>query len=110
MKFVQLTRDFFSLEQYLENFDIYKNINKKSFSNIITTNSNYIMNSLIENTDICKFGFNFKNKDYETLNIKAIDIIDCSDEVYIGYVTRKNEPLSNKAINFIKILKSEICK
>lgn len=110
LKFVQLTRDFFSLEQYLENFDIYKNINKKSFSNIITTNSNYIMNSLIENTDICKFGFNFKNKDYETLNIKAIDIIDCSDEVCIGYVTRKNESLSNKSINFIKILKSEICK
>ena len=65
------------------------------------------------NTKIVYFIYNYfilYHLFYFIGNIKAIDIIDCSDEVCIGYVTRKNESLSNKAINFIKILKSEICK
>ncbi len=110
LKFIQSTRDFFSLEQYLENLHISKNTNKKFFCNVITTNSNHMITSLLENTDLCKFSLKFKNKEYESLNIKPVDIIDCTDDIYVGYVTRKGEELSKEAINFINILKDEICR
>lgn len=110
LKFIQSTRDFFSLEQYLENLHMSKNTNRKSFCNVITTNSNHMVTSLLENTDLCKFSLNFKNKEYEALKIKAIDIVDCSDDIYVGYVTRKGEGLSKEATNFIEILKNEISK
>ena len=87
-----------------------KNTNRKSFCNVITTNSNHMVTSLLENTDLCKFSLNFKNKEYEALKIKAIDIVDCSDDIYVGYVTRKGEGLSKEATNFIEILKNEISK
>lgn len=110
LKFIQCTRDFFSVEQYLEKLHLSKNTNTKSFCNVITTNSNHMITNLLKNTDLCKFSTNFENEEYKALNIKGINIEDCDDNIFIGYIKRKGEELSVEATNFISILRDEICK
>ena len=105
LKFVQSTRDFFSMDQCLEGLYLKNNY---YINNTITTNSDHLTIDLLLTTDLSSFGIKFINKDYEQYNIKSLDIKGYDDKLLIGYIKRKNEELSCEANNFINMLKYAI--
>lgn len=105
LKFVQSTRDFFSVDQCLEGLHLKNNY---YINNTITTNSDHLTIDLLLTTDLSSFGIKFINKDYEQYNIKSLDIKGYDDKLLIGYIKRKNEELSCEANNFINMLKDTI--
>ncbi|WP_242396733.1 LysR family transcriptional regulator [Clostridium butyricum] len=107
LKFVQSTKDFFSVEQYLEKLYLVNKMENNRFCRVVTTNSDHAMMDLLINTDLCSVGVKFTSDRYSEYDIKPIDINGYEYEIYVGYIKRKGEKLSSEAQGFIKLL-SEI--
>ncbi|WP_294354224.1 LysR family transcriptional regulator [uncultured Clostridium sp.] len=104
LKFVQSTKDFFSVEQYLEKLYLVNKSENNRFDRVVTTNSDHAMIDLLINTDLCSVGVKFMNDRYNQYDIRAIDIDGYTYEIYLGYIKRKGEILSNEAQGFIDLL------
>jgi hypothetical protein len=104
LKFVQPIKDFFSLEHHLDSISVGA-INMDNFNNIVQTNSDNLTIDLLLHTDICSFGIEFMNKDFEQYKIKPLKINSCERCLLIGYVKQKDTDLSMEAIEFIEYVK-----
>lgn len=104
LKFVQSTKDFFSVEQYLEKLYLVNKSENNRFTRVVTTNSDHAMIDLLINTDLCSVGVKFMNDSYSEYDIRPIDIEGYEYEIYVGYIKRKGEVLSKEAEGFINLL------
>ncbi|WP_294407282.1 LysR family transcriptional regulator [uncultured Clostridium sp.] len=104
LKFVQSTKDFFSVEQYLEKLYLVNKSENNRFTRVVTTNSDHAMIDLLINTDLCSVGVRFMNDRYSEYDIRPIDIEGYEYEIYVGYIKRKSEVLSKEAEGFINLL------
>jgi DNA-binding transcriptional LysR family regulator len=107
LKFVQPIKDFFSLEHHLDSISVGA-INMDNFNNIVQTNSDNITIDLLLHTDICSFGIEFMNKDFEQYKIKPLKINGCERCLVIGYVKQKDTELSIEAKEFIECIKKTL--
>lgn len=105
LKFVQSKRDYFSMDQYIENLHIEQVYFENIERNKIITNSDHATMNLLLNTDLCSFGIKLINEKYRHQAIRAIDIEGYKGELLIGYIKRKNEEISYEINNFISMLK-----
>lgn len=104
LKFVQPIKDFFSLEHHLDSISVGV-INMENFKNVVQTNSDNLTIDLLLHTDICSFGIDFMNDEFEQYNIKSLKINGCGKCLVIGYVKQKDNELSMEAKDFIECIK-----
>ncbi|WP_069999796.1 LysR family transcriptional regulator [Cellulosilyticum sp. I15G10I2] len=109
LKFVQPSKDFFSMEHHLDQISIGALCMNK-FNTIIHTNSDHVLINLLLHTDICSFGIKFLHADFKQYDIKSVDIIGCEKCLLIGYVKRKNEELSHEVSEFLMMVDQAINK
>ncbi|MDS0526890.1 LysR family transcriptional regulator [Clostridium sp. SHJSY1] len=107
LKFVQPIKDLFSLEHHLESISVGA-INMENFNNIIQTNSDNLTIDLLLNTDVCSFGIDFMNENYEQYKIKPLSIKGCTKCLLIGYVKHKDTELTKEATEFINYIKKTL--
>lgn len=107
LKFVQPSKDFFSMEYHLDEISIGSGyINQ--LNNVVNTNSDHVLLNLLLHTDICSYGIKFIHSHYKQYDIKSVDIEESEKYLSIGYIKRKNEELSLEMQEFIKLLTTKI--
>lgn len=107
LKFVQGTKDFFSMEHHLDHISVGA-ISTENLKSVVKTNSDHLVIDLLLYTDICSLGIDFMTKKYEQYDIKPIKINNCDRCLSIGYVKQKQTELSPEAYHFIEQFKQII--
>lgn len=105
LNFIQSVKDIFSMEDYLE--IISDNVEAKT-KNVITTNSDNLIINMLLTTDVASFGVKLTYDKYQQYDIRAIDITNNNDNIYIGFIKRKGEKLSEEALEFLDLVKKII--
>ena len=100
LKFVQGTKDFFSMEHHLDHISVGA-ISTENLQAIVRTNSDHLVIDLLLYTDICSLGLDFMNSKYRQYPIKPIRINNCDKCLVIGYVKQKNSNLTEAALEFL---------
>lgn len=104
LKFIQPIKNFFSLEHHLNSISVGA-IEMENFQNVIQTNSDNITIDLLLHTNVCSFGIDFVNSDFQQYKIKALKIKGCEKCLVIGYVKQKDYELTLEASDFIERVK-----
>ena len=105
LKFVQIDKDIFSIENYLVHIN--KKIEMKKNINFVTNSDNLVFELLLR-TDIATIGIDLKYSEYNNDAIKRLEIKDQLENVSIGFIKRKGENITSEAFKFIELLKTKI--
>lgn len=109
LKFVCGTDDFFSMEHHLRNISV-GTIHIESMNNVVCTNSDYMINNMLQYTDVCCLGIEFISKEYKKQGIRGIRVENFDQVLILGYVKAKNKLLSKEGEWFINQLKIMLSK
>lgn len=107
LKFVEEIDDFFSMEHHIERISVGA-LQLEQMNHVFYTNSDYMLNNLLLNTDVCCLGFDLVSSSYSKYAIKALKVKGCEPFMTIGYVKLNNTKLSTEARHFIEKLHNEI--
>jgi DNA-binding transcriptional LysR family regulator len=103
LKFIQMQRDFFSMEHDIEHISMGL-LHAGKMYDIINTNSDNLLIDMLLHTDVCNLGIQFLNPMYTQYDIHSITLEDCEKCLLMGYIKQKDHPLSGYAKDFLKLL------
>lgn len=109
LKFVQMTDDFFSLQELLRD-ELRPNEQKYIPENIVETNSNHAMVQLLENSDLCNLCSYWLKDRFRYYDFQMIPIEGLENRITFGYVSYEREELSEIARAFLTYVKQVIEK
>ncbi|MBE9880886.1 LysR family transcriptional regulator [Enterococcus casseliflavus] len=95
-----------SLSFYLE----IDGIRLAELDKVIYTNDNSSIITMLQKTDVFRFGPSISKNEFNQYGIKTIPIKNCQVFIRIGWIKRKKEILSNESQSFIEFFKREICE
>lgn len=104
LKFIQGTKDFFSMEHHLDHISVGA-ISTENLNSVVHSNSDHLVIDLLLYTDICSLGIEFMANKYTQYDIKSIKINNCDKCLVIGYVKLRNEALSSEGLEFVDMFK-----
>lgn len=105
LKFVEGTEDYYAMENNLEQVSV-GSVELGHLNNVFSTNSDYMLNNLLLNTDICCMGINLVDRGYRKYDIRAIPVKGSEAYLNFGYVTLQDARLSPEAVRFLDMLKA----
>lgn len=73
--------------------------------NVVYTNSNSVVTSLLEHTDMGTVSCDLLAGKFERYKLRAISLTDMKDSIHFGYIKRKRDDLSPAAVQFIDYLR-----
>ncbi|QIB68006.1 LysR family transcriptional regulator [Aminipila butyrica] len=101
LQFVKQYEDSYSkfhhLQNTIQNLGIVKNL-----EHAVTTNSDYALIRLLENTDRAYLTYRLNESLEEAFSIKSIPVTCADGKIYLGYVKREKEGLSSLAKDFLE--------
>ncbi|WP_124067310.1 LysR family transcriptional regulator [Clostridium sp. E02] len=107
LKFMEGTRDFFAMEQHIRKVIVAaKEVGPLNY--VVSSNSDYLVNSMLKHTDVCCMGIDFVSKEYEAQKIRALKVRDTESFLSLGYVKQKKKEMSQEACIYIEELKKQI--
>ncbi len=109
LKFVQMKKDFFSMEHDLDYISL-GTFHMEKFDNIINTNSDNLLIDMLMHTDVCNLGIKFMNPLYEQYDIHTVAIEECDKCLLMGYIKQKGQEFSGEANLFLRKLGNAVNK
>jgi DNA-binding transcriptional LysR family regulator len=107
LKFIEGTKDFFAMEHHIERISVGA-VQMENLNNVVCTNSDYLITSMLKHTDVCCLGIDFVSGEYEGQGIRALKVRDCERFLTLGYVKQKKKDLSSEARFYIEGLKKAL--
>lgn len=107
LKFVQMKKDFFSMEHDIEHISMGV-LHTGKLYHIVNTNSDNLLIDMLMHTDVCNLGIRFFNPRYAQYDIRAIALKDCAPCLLMGYIKQRGVDLSQEAQLFLKTLNETI--
>ena len=99
--FIRFPDDYFSNLTFYLTID---GVRLKEFKKVLYVNDTAAIISLLQNTDVFRFGPGLSAKAYKDFGIRSIPIRNCDMHVEAGWIQRKREKRSPEAEEFVKIL------
>lgn len=104
LRFVQPFKGFFSMEHHLDRISVGM-VGTEQFQNVVNTNSDNQLITLLLQTDVCSFGIRLMKTEYKQYEIRDIPIKDCGKCLTLGYVKYRNAALSPEMDLFLNMLR-----
>lgn len=98
-KYIRGLRDYFSAEHHFDYVNL-NEINTFKFQDTILTNSDHLVNVMLEKTDLCYLGIETKKMNIDS----KISINSNNKKVVVGYVKNKSSKVESITYDFLKTL------
>lgn len=105
LKFVQMKKDFFSMEHDIEHISMGL-LHTGKLYHVVNTNSDNLLIDMLLHTDVCNLGIRFMHPKYQQYDIHTVELKDCEKCLLMGYIRPKGHSLSGEAKLFLKTLNS----
>lgn len=109
LRFVQLKDDFFSVEDILEESEIFRK-KKCHLPKVVSTNSGHMMIQMLQNTDLCNIGSYWLSDLYRRYDFGRIPIRGYEDRITFGYLKYSRKTLVPQMEDFLDFLKVAVAK
>lgn len=107
LKFVQGSKDYFSMEYNLHKISEGA-VQTDKLNHVVHTNSDHMLMGMLLNTDVCSLGIDILYPDYQQSDIKVLKINHCNKCLAFGYVVSRQNELSIGGKAFLKALENMI--
>ncbi len=103
VKLVQTREDFYSISVHPGHLKEDISV-RHSGQTVVHTNSDSVVTSLLEHTDMGTVSCDLLAGRFERHNLRAISLTDMKDSIHFGYIKRKRDELSPAAAQFVDYL------
>jgi|GEM_PF-114672 len=104
LSFIQLEDDFFTVEDLLTGSPAFSR-QTLAIRRMVRTNSDHMMIRMLEKTELCNLGSYWLRETYRQYDFRRIPVRGMEGRIAFGYISRRGEPLSPDAADFLGFLR-----